>query len=89
MKVVVAVYDKKAMFYQGIYVCENEIDAIRQFEMTVQNSQSGLLHNYPDDFCLMRIGSFDERNGKFEQAEYNTNIKEASACFVTSSKKEE
>lgn len=88
MKVVVAVYDKKAMFYSGLMVMENEIMAKRNFFQAV-SSADNMLHNYPEDFCLMRLGVFDERLGKIVMDEYNTNIAEAVSAFDKPSKSDD
>jgi len=55
-----AVKDKKAdQFYQPIYTAHHA-QAVRQFQTAIQKSD-GDLHNFPGDFDLFYIGSYDQQ----------------------------
>lgn len=63
MKKIYSVYDKKAMvFFNPMYV-DNAVDATRSFERAINDSNTYLCQ-YPDDFALYELGSFDEEKGQ-------------------------
>lgn len=64
MWIVFSVYDKKACEYGQLYLARKEQVAARMFAdaITAENT----LGKYPEDFCLMAVGQFDETEGLVE-----------------------
>lgn len=65
MKKLFSVYDAKTEAYGPVLTHTSDGDAIRSYEMACNNKDS-LLGVYPNDFTLMRIGTFDENSGVIE-----------------------
>ena len=59
---VYSVYDKKAMSYGPIMMFENDVQCIRNMEMTFSRGDS-VVSRYPADFCVHQVGVFDNDNG--------------------------
>lgn len=58
-----AVYDAKGEHFGEKPMFFNErADAVRSFESAVNDSQS-MIANYPEDFTLIEIGTWDKRRG--------------------------
>jgi len=60
-----AVRDVKAEHYSRPFFALALGEALRNFMMECENPES-LLHRFPDDFRLFRIGEFDQISGKLE-----------------------
>jgi len=57
-----AIYDSKAKAYMNIVQEEHHVNAIRQFDRVVNESNSQLAL-YPDDFELHELADFDKITG--------------------------
>lgn len=63
---VFCVYDAKGEHYgKQPFVCANRADAIRGFTKEV-NTPGTPLADYPEDFTLLEIGTWDERTGNID-----------------------
>lgn len=63
-----SIYDVKANFFSSLMTVRAERDAVIEFEAIRSNPKS-TIHQYPDDFLLMRVGQFDSSNGQLVQLE--------------------
>lgn len=59
---VFAIYDKKLKKYMPPYVATSLEDGKRQFENIVSYSAT-LISRFPEDYCLVHIGDFDDTVG--------------------------
>lgn len=55
--------DTKAGSYAQPFAETSTINALRGFEVAVNQADS-TLSRYPDDFCLMELASFDQQTGE-------------------------
>lgn len=60
-----AIYDTKAQAFQPPFFARTEEVAIRWFHHQIGDIQSDL-SKYPADYNLIRLGTFDDVNAKFE-----------------------
>lgn len=60
-----SVYDRKARIYNSPYVLANDQMAIRSFRLIVNDKES-MVHHYPEDFVLYRIGKFNSNTGNLD-----------------------
>lgn len=60
-----AIYDVKSNSYSPLKMAPSTANAIRQFTSLV-NAKDTDESQYPNDFMLYELGSFDEQTGKFE-----------------------
>lgn len=60
---VFAVYDEKARSYGGPIIHPEIGVAIRSFTAAIKNPQS-FLNQFPEDYSLYSIGTYDETSGK-------------------------
>lgn len=60
-----SVFDRKAVAHSAPFLAENDEMAIRQLLSTIRNPQmrETSLLQFPEDFSLVRLGSFDVRSG--------------------------
>lgn len=72
LKPVVAIYDKKIGKHTTPFVCETFEDAKRQFSNIVNYSNS-LMCKFPEDYCLVHIGDFDDVVGIVIPLDKHTN----------------
>lgn len=64
---VYALFDSAASAYLAPFTAPRDEVARRGFTEAVNNLQPGNnLANYPQDYTLFRLGSFDDSNGLFE-----------------------
>lgn len=59
-----AIKDDKAQTWQGCYPYPNDAMAIRDFDQLFKQGKLGLINNYPEDFKLYCLGTYDETTGK-------------------------
>lgn len=59
---VYAVYDRKAQYYLPPFVCRGDAEATRMFSEAVMTSETPI-SQYPADFDLVKVGSFDLETG--------------------------
>ncbi|AXH73206.1 MAG: nonstructural protein [Microviridae sp.] len=62
MKKIFCVYDNKSTVFANPFVSQNTATALRDFQTAATDPQSNL-SQYPEDFILFEIGSFDEDKG--------------------------
>nr|WAE43452.1 MAG: nonstructural protein [Microviridae sp.] len=62
MKRIYSIKDVKSGAYLTPMVCENHVDATRQFQRATNSDQS-IIFEYPEDFELFYLGSFDIISG--------------------------
>lgn len=60
-----SLYDVKADCFTFPFVSENSMTALRSFHSMVKDPKYGNLHDYPEDYSLWFVGSFDTSTGKF------------------------
>lgn len=58
-----AIYDSKALNFLSIYQCPNADIAKRAFATAVNDPNNTDLYQYPNDFSLIEIGSYDNETG--------------------------
>lgn len=56
----VTIFDSKSETYSRPTVAASNADAIRNFELLVNDQQKTLVALHPEDFTLYRIGSFED-----------------------------
>lgn len=59
-----SIYDVKAAYYMRPFLMQNDKTAMRGLAVSILNQQE--LCDYPEDYRLMNIGSFDESNGDIQ-----------------------
>lgn len=69
---IVAVFDLKAQIFHQPFAVSASIVAARQFRNVIINKQGNLISDYPEDFELRDLGSFNELEGKFIQEKIET-----------------
>ncbi|WNK13720.1 MAG: nonstructural protein [Microvirus sp.] len=62
MKSCFTVYDTKSAIFANPFVSQNKMTALRDFQQAANDPQSQI-SNYPEDFILFEIGTFDENTG--------------------------
>ena len=63
IKTLYSVYDIKAVFYGMPFEAKSDGDAARMFSGACKD-QSSMLGQYPSDFQLFKVGSFDDHAGQ-------------------------
>lgn len=63
MKFLFSVYDTKAAVFSNPFTSVNKFTAIRDFQNAVNDPQSNI-SQYPDDYILYELGSFDDITGE-------------------------
>jgi len=58
-----AIYDSKALSFMSIYHTPNADIAKRAFAQAVNNPENVDLYQFPNDFSLIELGSFDNETG--------------------------
>ena len=66
-RVIVSIYDTKAMFFANPWTARNEGEAIRLFTSGI-NDKETQLNKHPTDFNLYYVGTFDDEIGTIEPA---------------------
>lgn len=61
-----SIRDTKAQAYNRPFYAHTHGEAERMITSAVHDPQSGLLHQYPEDFDLFLVGTFDDQSGKIE-----------------------
>lgn len=62
---VYSIHDRKADIYNRPFYESNEVIAVRNVEMCFNDSNNPMCA-YPDDFELVRLGTYDDDTGKFD-----------------------
>lgn len=62
MKFLFSVYDSKAGVFSNPFTSVNKFTAIRDFQNAVNDANSAI-SQYPDDYILYEVGSFDDSTG--------------------------
>lgn len=65
--------DLKAGSYLTPFIDATTVGALRGFELAVNEGKSTVA-KFPDDFCLMELGEFDQQTGKFALHESPLNL---------------
>lgn len=65
-KGVFAVEDVKAGEFATLHVARSNEAALRAFTDAILHGEDSMLRRYPDDYQLVRVGSFDEVTGELE-----------------------
>lgn len=65
MKNFYAIYDKVRETFSLVMEQQDDAVALRTLAMEVKNERS-FIGNFPDDYDLYKIASYDEKTGKFE-----------------------
>ena len=76
----VGIYDKKAKCYISINQVPNTAIACRDF-MTACKDEKSVLAQYPSDFCLDKIGTFNNETGELKTEKQT--LLEAGNCVPT------
>lgn len=61
-----AVYDKKAKYFDTPFMVRSTADAVRGFQQAAKNDKSNI-YNFPEDYYLAHIGTFNCETGKITQ----------------------
>ena len=61
-QVLISVYDTVAEYFAAPRMFRNRAEAIRSFEVAVNNSSDGY-GQHPESFVLYQVGEFDENSG--------------------------
>lgn len=61
---VFSIYDSKVKAYQTPFTFQNSAQAVRSFEVTVNDPKTDF-HRWPADYFLFEIASYDDQTGKF------------------------
>lgn len=77
-----AVYDTKACFYLQPFPETSTIAALRGFDVAVNEGKS-TFSRFPDDFCLMELGSFDQKSGELVPNSFPQNLGSARTVLKT------
>ena len=59
-----AIKDDKSQTWQGCYAFVNDPIAIREFDSAFKQGKLGLMNQYPEDFSLYCLGSYEDGTGK-------------------------
>lgn len=62
---VYSIYDSKAKVFNPPFYQKNAGEAARSFTKIV-NDQQGLINEFPEDYILMEIGTFNDETGLIE-----------------------
>lgn len=65
MKLFFAIFDKKSGLYDFVQSFKSEADAVRACRSIVNSGKESLLAQYPSDYELYYVGSFDPEQGMF------------------------
>jgi hypothetical protein len=65
-KIMVAIFDKQAANYGNPFFCNREGQAIRGFQLALQNPETDI-GKFPTDFHLEKLGEFDDATGVITQ----------------------
>lgn len=65
---VFAIKDHKNQTFGNPFMMPTSVDAMRQFEIVASDSRS-IIAQYPNDFDLFEVGSFDNESGRLYSGE--------------------
>lgn len=68
-----SVFDVKAKHFNQPFMEKTTVNAIRGFEIAVNESES-IYKKFPDDFALMELAEFDVNTGKLTVNEIPVNL---------------
>jgi len=80
--------NKASSFSPRPFFEKNRVDAIRGLTAAV-NYHDGQIKDFPSDFDMYQLGSFDPQTGKVKLSEQPEFIIGASSCVVTKEKNKE
>lgn len=60
-----SIHDRKAEIYNRPFYESNEVIAVRNVEMCFSDENNPMFA-YPEDFELVRLGTYDDETGKFD-----------------------
>lgn len=63
-----SVHDSKASAYLPMFICRTSAEAIRKFQMTVQDT-STQFNKFPSDFNLVELGEWDMTSASIKTLE--------------------
>jgi hypothetical protein len=88
---IVAVYDKKAQFFDKPVLTQNQETAIRMITTTVTNpdAQGLQMVKTPEDFALYELGTFDDNRGFIDAENSPIHITDVIHCFPNNNPSEE
>ncbi|WNK13996.1 MAG: nonstructural protein [Microvirus sp.] len=72
------IYDKKAQVFNAPFSCQNHVMAMRSVAHQAHD-QNSMLSEYPTDYDLMAVGTWDDEQGCFvnvEKPEFIANVKQ-------------
>lgn len=61
-----AVYDYKSDTYGDLKQFQNRPEAMRALQLSVKNQKESTLAQFPQDFGLFELGTYDNLNAEFE-----------------------
>ena len=67
VKIAYSLYDSSAKLYTAPFFCASEQQALRGLEAALFTQEKTNLAQYPQDFTLYEMGSFDESSGTLGQ----------------------
>lgn len=64
--VIVSIQDLKAESHDGLYTQPSDLAAVRMFTDALLRGKDSMLRRFPDDYQLVRLGTFDSSTGRIE-----------------------
>lgn len=65
MSVICVVKDLKSGLFMKPFAIQSIVDAEREFRQVAEGKHGpSMIQSYPEDFCLLKIGEFEEENGE-------------------------
>lgn len=74
-----SIFDKKSLIHHPPQFLYNTGHALRYFKSTVERQERSFMTDYPEDFDVYEVGSFDDQTGvveKMDKPQYIVNMGE-------------
>lgn len=68
-----AMLDVKANYFMQPFPEKSTVSALRGFEVAVNNADS-MFSRFPDDFCLIELGEFNQETGEISPLSSPVNL---------------
>jgi hypothetical protein len=81
-RVIVSLYDKRAACYdENLLVFNHKAEAVRAIQSAARKENSRL-NQYPEDFTLVLLGTYEPSSGKIEVRKNPENIVDVSSLMI-------
>ena len=61
-----SIFDKKSLIYHPPQFCHNTGHALRHFQSQLNSNQKTVMSDYPEDFDIYEVGSYNDQSGEIE-----------------------